>query len=179
MVTENGTKTEETLRRLQPTPVREELRAHLLAAMLQESVAVQKEVQECDELRARFSPASVPSALRTRLLGAMRETVKKQRFHVTYRRVAAAVAAVILLPVIAFLLIYNHDNDDESYAVTAELPLQVLRGSCGLQRSITPAGENTAYSVLSDTFLLQDADSSTIRVRVSSQVPNPIPDDVI
>ena len=171
------TKEENILRRYRPAALQPGAGERLLSAMMDTARKNQIDHPTASTIRQQAQPAPLPRQLHTRLLAAMLSTAARPgRKWYSYRRTAVAGIALLLLFAAWLSSELLFTQNDTPIAATAldEPPCFAIA-----ERSILPANSGSHHCLLRDTLTLQEGDTSTISVRVSSSIPAPIPDDVI
>lgn len=134
------------------------MRRRLLAAMEQEDAALQADKELEKELVSLYKAAPMPPALRRRL---EEGTVwhRAYRRHLWFGAAAAAVAAVLVLP-----LLWPE-------------PAAGIR-VVEMKRELLPSA-GSAPAMRRDTFVMQSEDKSCLVIKVQTPIELPLPDEVI
>ncbi len=151
---------EEILQHISPASMPPEMRRRLLDAMAQEAAETRADAAFAAELEQVLAPAAMPDSLRRHLPVRMLRAEHLLQHPYRLRRVCAAVVLVLLPVVVAALFLPG-----------SEAPAQQAP-SASMQRYY-------ANGVRYDTFVLETAERSRLRVRVKCPFPPQLPDDVI
>lgn len=151
---------DEILQHISPATMPPEMKRRLLEAMVQEAAETRADAAFAAELEQVLAPAAMPESLRRRLPVRMQRAEHLPQRSYRLRRVCAAVVLVLLPVGVAALFLPG----TEAPAPQAS--------SVSMQRYY-------ANGVRCDTFVLETAERSRLRVRVKCPFPPQLPDDVI